>query len=144
MNWDYIAGFIDGEGSILINPPRVRIYISNTNKPILIEIKNFLKCGTIFDVKRKENKNWSKQYMFVLSNHKDCLIVLQHLKNKLIIKKDKCQEAINYISNKRWQGDYLSKEELIKLKHLSYRKIAKQLGVSHYCVFRYLRKYGIK
>jgi len=66
------------------------------------------------------------------------------LRGRLIIKKEKCEDAIKYIENKRWMGDYLSKGELEKLKHLPYRKIAKKIGVSHTCVFNYLRKYGLK
>jgi len=44
MNWDYLAGFLDGEGSIIIKPPRVRLYISNTNKEVLEKIRDFVKC----------------------------------------------------------------------------------------------------
>ncbi len=144
MNWDYIAGFIDGEGSIIISPPRVRLFISNTDKRVLEKIRDFSKLGTIIEVKRKENPKWKKSYVWNLGSHKDCLTVLKKLKNKLIIKKDKCKKAISFIKNKRWLGDYISKKELEKFKNMSYRKIAKRLGISHYCVFRYLKKYGLR
>lgn len=107
-------------------------------------IRQFLKCGTIYHIKRDKKLNWQKQYGWTVCNHKDCLRILKELKGKLIVKKEKCMDAIKYIENKRWMGDYISKEELEKFKHLSYRKIAKEIGVSHYCVFRYLRKYGLK
>ena len=57
MDWNYLAGFLDGEGSIIIKPPRVRLYISNTNKDILNQIKDFVKCGSVFEVKRKIENN---------------------------------------------------------------------------------------
>lgn len=144
MNWDYLAGFIDGEGSIIIKPPRVRLYISNTNKNILKKICDFLECGRVCDVKRDNKPKWNKQYGWTICDHKECLRILKELRSRLIIKREKCLEAIKFIEGKRWQGDYLSKEELEKLKDLPYRKIAKKLGVSHYCVFNYLKKYGLK
>ena len=60
MDWKYLAGFIDGEGSIIIKPPRVRLYISNTNEEILNKIYSFLKCGRVFRVKRDKNPKWKK------------------------------------------------------------------------------------
>jgi len=144
MNWDYLAGFIDGEGSIIIKPPRVRLYISNTNKKVLEEIKDFLKCGSVFEVKRKIKENWKKQYGWTICLHQDVLRILKNLNGKLIIKQKLCEEAIFYIENKRWQKDYLSKEELVKLNHFgSSRKIAKELGVSQFSVLKYLKKYDL-
>lgn len=66
MNWDYIAGFFDGEGGTSISFssseykerthwwPRVQITISNTNKDVLLEISDFFKsqgitCGLYCD-----------------------------------------------------------------------------------------------
>ena len=61
-----------------------------------------------------------------------------------MVKKDICEKAILYIENKRWQKYYLTKEELMKLRHLnSSRKIAIKLGVSQYSVLKYLKKYGL-
>lgn len=146
MKWDYLAGFIDGEGSIIIKPPRVRIYISNTNKEILNEIKNFLKCGSVFEVKRKmSNTKWKKQYGWTICFHKDVLKILENLKDKLVIKKKLCEQAIEYIKNKRWQRYYLSKEELKKFGNKdSSRKIAKELGVSQFSVLKYMKKHKLR
>jgi hypothetical protein len=144
MNWDYIAGFIDGEGSIIIKPPRVRIYISNTNKEILEKIKDFLKCGSVFETKREIKGNWKKQYGWTICSHQNVLRILKNLRNRLVIKRKLCEEAVFYIENKRWQKHYLSKEELKKWKYLgSSRKIAKKLGVSQFSVLKYLKKYGL-
>ena len=143
MNWDYIAGFIDGEGSIIIKPPRIRIYISNNNKEILIAIQRFLKCGSIYKIKRT-NKNWKEQFGWTICNHTHCLRILEELKDKLVVKKDKCNKAIRYIKSKRWHGNYITKEELEKFGNMPYRKIAKKMKISHYCVFKYLKKYGLR
>jgi len=145
MNWDYLAGFIDGEGSIIIKPPRVRIYISNTDKLILEEIQKFLNCGKVYEVIRKnKNEKWKRQYGWTICFHKEVLRILINLRDKLIIKKELCERAISYIENKRWQKYYLSKEELEKWKHLgSSRKIAKKLGVSQFSVLKYLKKYDL-
>ena len=145
MNCDYLAGFLDGEGSIIIRPPRVRLYISNTNREILDKIKEFVKCGNVYEIKRVDkNKKWKRQYGWSVCSHKDVLRVLKNLKDKLIIKKELCENAISYIENKRWQKFYLSKEELVKYKKLkSSRKLAKELEVSQFSVLKYLKKYGL-
>lgn len=144
MNWDYLSGFIDGEGSIIIKPPRVRLYISNTNKEILEKIKKFVKCGAVYEVKRKNKNKWRKQYGWTICHHKEVLRILKEIKDKLIIKKELCEKAISYIENKRWHRYYLSKEELIKYKELkSSRKLAKELGVSQFSVLKYLKKYDL-
>ena len=144
MNWDYVAGFIDGEGSIIIKPPRVRMYISNTNKEVLEDIKKFVNCGSVFEVKRKLRGNWKKQYGWTVCFHQDVLRILKNLKDKLIIKQKLCEKAIFYIENKRWQKYYLSKEELERWKHLgSSRKIAQKLEVSQFSVLKYLKKYDL-
>lgn len=145
MNWDYIAGFIDGEGSIIIKPPRVRIYISNTDKKVLEGIKDFLKCGYVYEVKRKNKPKWKRQYGFTIGDHKGCLIILEKLKGKLIIKKELCDDAIKYIKNKRWFREYVKESELKKLLHLkSSRKIGKRLGISQFSVLKYMKKYNLK
>lgn len=145
MNWDYIAGFIDGEGSIIIKPPRVRIYIGNTNREVLNEIKEFLKCGRVYEINMKnKSKKWKKQYGWTICFHQDVLRILKNLRFRLIVKRKLCEEAIDYIENKRWQKYYLTKEELVEWKHLgSSRKIARKLGVSQFSVLKYLKKYGL-
>lgn len=145
MNWDYLAGFVDGEGSIIIKPPRVRIYIGNTNKQVLQEIKEFTNCGSVYDVNMtNKSEKWKKQYGWTICFHQDVLRILKHLRTKLIIKKELCEKAINYIENKRWQKYYLSREELEKWKHLgSSRNIAMKLGVSQASVLNYLRKFNL-
>lgn len=145
MDWDYLAGFVDGEGSIILKPPRVRLYIANTNKTVLEEIRDFVDCGKVYEINMKnKSEKWSKQYGWTIANHHDVLRILKGLKNRLIIKKQLCEEAIKYIENKRWHNYYLSKKELEKWVHLkSSRKIAKKLGVSQSSVLKYLKKYGI-
>src|SRR3989338_1469247 len=144
MNWDYVAGFIDGEGSIIIKPPRVRLYISNTNKNILVEIKNFVGAGTVSEVKRKLKPNWNRQYSWTLCDHKEVLRILKQLENRIILKKHLGDEAIKYIENKRWIGFYLSREELEKVKNLPSRKAAKELGVSAFSILKYSKESNIK
>ena len=59
MNWNYIAGFFDGEGSISVsrvkgnNPPEriqycLRIRIYNSEISVLKKIKSFLNYGKIY------------------------------------------------------------------------------------------------
>ncbi len=145
MNWNYLAGFLDGEGSIIIRPPRVRLYIANTNREVLEEICKFVSYGKVYEINMKNKSNkWSKQYGWTIGSHRDILRILKKLKSRLIVKKELCEKAISYIENKRWHKYYLSKEELIKWKYLgSSRKIAKKLEVSQTSVLKYLKQYGL-
>ena len=145
MDWAYLAGFLDGAGSMIIKPPRVRLYISNTNREVLEQIKSFVNCGAVYEINMKnKNKNWNQQYGWTICFHQDVLRILKNLRNRLIIKKELCKKAISYIENKRWQRDYLSKKELVRYKKLkSSRKLAKELGVSQFSVLKYLKKYGL-
>ncbi len=56
MNWNYIAGFFDGEGTI--NPcenNRYKVGITQANKKVLEEIQLFTKIGHIHFIKKRKS-----------------------------------------------------------------------------------------
>jgi len=103
MNWDYVAGFFDGEGNIHINVVRskaqnnklkslqlvCRIYSSN--KDILLQLQTFLGFGNIY-LKKKEI--WE----LVISKKEDVQLFLSQIKEKVILKKDQISYALDNYS----------------------------------------------
>jgi len=103
MNWDYIAGFFDGEGNIHISVIRsktqnnklksiqlvCRLY--NSNQEILTQIKTFLGFGTIY-LKKKEI--WE----LVILKKKDVQFFLNQIKDKVILKKGQISYVLNNYS----------------------------------------------
>ncbi len=88
MNWDYIAGFFDGEGNIHINKVKnapvtfailIRIYSSQVE--ILNEIKYFIGFGAIYQ------KKSNGIYELTFTKKNQVKEFLENIKDKLIIKK---------------------------------------------------------
>lgn len=121
MNYDYIAGFFDAEGSIHIfnNAGRSKylgVSITNTNKKVLEKIHSFIGLGYI--VKSKRNAESIKQdykvcYKLRLST-RDAAKFLKSLLPYLIIKKRQAKLAIKFQSgillNKKVQDRITVKE----------------------------------
>jgi hypothetical protein len=92
MNWDYIAGFFDGEGNVHIaktkkNQLAIYIRIYQGSKEVLEEIRKFIGYGQIYQKKSTEvfELNFSKK-----DNVKDFLL---NIKDKVILKKGQ----VNYV-----------------------------------------------
>lgn len=86
----WIVGFVDGEGSFLVNVFRSKEYkigwqvfpefnVSQIEKNLgtLKELQKFFGCGRIYEHKVGRKKNWNKLYKFCVRNRKD-------LKEKII------------------------------------------------------------
>jgi len=147
VDWSYLAGFIDGEGSIIIfdNPRnrRVTLSIPNTDKEVMLKIHKFLQYGTLIEYDRKPNK-WKIVYIYKISEHKTVLKILKKLEPFLITKKSTCTQAIKYIENKKWRGTGgifdITTKELIKMhKTMSLRAIGRKFNCSHVTVLRLLK-----
>lgn len=138
MDWSYLSGFIDGEGSIVIyNKPkhkRVSVYIPNTNKDVVYKIHKFLKCGNVYEYDRKP-KIWKPYYVFKITAHKKVLYILKKIQPFVIVKKEKVEKAIKFIEESQWLSG--KKEvDMILLKKLrnegkSLREIGKILKISY-------------
>ena len=94
----YIAGFMDGEGSICfclgrrMNPT---IQFPNTNKEVIEWLLKKLTVGGLsITVREKKNPNWKTLYQIHIGGIKNVYDILKKIEPYLIIKKDKAQEAI--------------------------------------------------
>ena len=104
LDWEkgYIAGMLDGEGSILIikrknerqhRNPEIYIQIVNTNQDVIFWIEQKL-GGTSQVTRQNSQKGYLPLYSWHLSGFIPCYCLLQVLSPFLIIKKPKAQEVL--------------------------------------------------
>ena len=102
----YLAGFIDGEGSIIIPKARnlrVGIFISNTDPFVLEWCLNNFPFGSLRLVKRKPRPNHPNEkqaYQFYAQGTNNVYQILKELIPYLIIKKAKAIECIRLLEEK--------------------------------------------
>lgn len=137
----YIAGFFDGEGSVVTQQNRVRISIANTNKEVLEDILKFLGFGAIYPDKRKiEHKNWKQGWFYKTTNNEDSLKFIESIIPYMIIKKEKTIVAhdllLNYfVKIQKWEDNKDEARILLK-KGVSYRTIEKLTGIGRTSICR--------
>jgi hypothetical protein len=144
MNWDYIAGFTDGEGYIGVVGKGPRISWGQTDRRPLIAIKNFLE-GKGFHphlnrVGRKEI------WMLGMGRRAEILEIVKILKPRLIRKVAACE----YIES--WHNDNppkanmkpISLDEFDRLYKERYTlsSIARLMGYSLSTISRFSNRYG--
>lgn len=136
MDWNYIAGFFDGEATISKSGKRRRIGITQTNKQVLEEIKRFTKVGNVLVLKKRKS-HWKDAWLYYVSSQKDVLFFLNKISNKLIVKRITVLDTIFFLRNRvRYletkKRKILERKKLAKNlrgKGLSYRQIGKKLNI---------------
>lgn len=99
MNWDYIAGFFDGEGSAFLNNKKDHlkrqpiISISQKDKRPLLEIQKFLFENGIMSKIRKHSSDIDT---LGITRPTHSIKFLKIIKDKIIVKREKADELINY------------------------------------------------
>lgn len=101
----YIAGVIDGEGSILMRQIRTSysfsfqsiIVISNTNKELLDIICDWLKLGKVSTA--KPTKGCRMLYHWTVSSQDDCRQVLEYVLPHLIAKRKQGELVYQFVCN---------------------------------------------
>ncbi len=136
MNWSYIAGFFDGEGSLTHNGIGFRITIPQTNEEVLNEIRDFTKIGNVIKL-HKRKSHWKDAWLYYISSKKDVCIFLKKIVPYLEIKKISAQNAIPNLEkqlvemkNKKMLYEKRKRRaKRLRLKGLDYRTIGKALGI---------------
>ena len=144
MNWNYLAGFIDGEGCLCIrmSPSKTTLSgfrysaslsIGNTNKRVLDLIQQFLKineiksniCIMIPDKRTSEPKPaWN---LTVLAKGLD--MILPILEPLLIIKREQAVTVLKFRSVVQGHGHWLSEQDKDKMKNLAeYNSLLNKYG----------------
>ena len=136
MNWSYIAGFFDGEGSLTHNGIGFRITIPQTNEEVLNEIKDFTGVGNVIKLRKRE-VHWKDAWLYYIASKKDVRIFLKKMIPYLIIKKKSAIAAIPCLEkqlvemrNKKILHDKRKMQaKKLRVKGLDYRTIGKKLGI---------------
>jgi len=90
----YIAGIIDGEGSITITPFSAFVFITNTDLNMLQTIRSWVGFGKI--VEKDKAKKTCYRLIFY---SKEAKVLLREIKNFLIIKRDLAEKAYEKLVN---------------------------------------------
>lgn len=136
MNWPYIAGFFDGEGTIAHNGKGFRITIPQTNELVLQRIKSFAGYGNIIYVPKRKI-HWSDGWTYYIAKQSEVYKFLLKIKPFLVVKSNavnktlpKLEKILNQQKLKRKTYIYRKqKGKKLRQKGLTYREIGKQLGI---------------
>lgn len=136
MNWDYIAGFFDGEGTITKSGNGYKIGITQANKKVFKEILIFTNLGFLHKIKKRKS-HWKDAWVYYIPGQQGAYLFLNKIFNKLIVKKADALKAISKLkkrlAERRKQRITIikKKKEAKKLRRrgLSYRQIGKKLGI---------------
>jgi len=131
---EYLAGFIDGEGCLFISKkgklyaPRIKIV--NTNKRILLLIKNLM--GGYISKWTPKNKRCKTIYDLEINDLNSIHDFLNKIKNHLIIKKPQAELLGRYVKSRlgRESKGYTKKEitMILKMQNLNKRGVAYRIG----------------
>ena len=143
MNWDYIAGFFDGEGTLVGRRKGFRIAITQTNKKVLEGIKKFSKIGHICDI-TKRKIHWKDSWVYFVAKQSDVYLFLKKVEPKLIVKRELTGKAVRalrvYLKTEKRKKLILETKikeaKNLRNKGLAYREIGKRLSID----FGYARR----
>ena len=137
MNWSYVAGFFDGEGSITHNSGiGFRVSISQANEEVLNEIRNFARIGSIIKVTKRQS-HWKDSWVYHIANKKDVLYFLKQITPYLLVKKTLSlkiipeleRQLVNIAVRKKIHDKRKYEAKILKSKGWSYRKIGEELKI---------------
>ncbi len=138
MNWDYIGGFFDGEGSVIRNRKGFRVNITQTNYAVLQDIKSYSKVGIIVKI-TKRKAHWKDSWLYFIARQGDVYCFLKNIKSRTIVKRGLIKSVLprleSYLRQVEARRIKLRKRIAASLKlrevGLSYRQIGKKLKIDH-------------
>ena len=132
----YIAGFLDGEGSIILFRRKtgvaMRVSFSNSNQAVLTWIKDTTGVGNQIATKPDDNEK-HKPGLFIFINMQSAYDLLKQIEQYMLIKQEQARLAIEFYErlqvpaqkvNKVWQYEYQA-----RMKELNRRGPAKPLAL---------------
>lgn len=136
MDWNYIAGFFDGEGSLTQHKNNFRISIPQTNEEVLQLIQKFTGYGHIVRV-TKRKKHWKDSWLYYIAKKKNVLHFVTEIKKGAIVKRQIINAALpkikiglsQQLQNKALSQRRIQESKKLRKKGLSYRAIGKKLKI---------------
>ena len=145
MNWDYIAGFFDGEGSITHTIGRsYRVSFAQCHYGVLYKIREFLQIQcpgihTWITYKQPTSITVQDQWYLAFSKSTSVRFFLQQIRDRVIVKKELLEYVLeNLTDTVSHKITPEMNEQILELrsKGLSQTAIAQKLGISQYAVWR--------
>jgi len=101
LTLEYIAGFVDGEGTFTIRKTMLGRYnpffaIGNTDYQVLQDIRKYLRVEPKIFVRHQQNSNWKTMYMLHTERIDDCKTIATLLEPYLRIKKEQAQIIMQF------------------------------------------------
>jgi hypothetical protein len=125
---NFIAGIVDGEGTISISKRTYRdtdystsVVISNTNLDLLKYVRNITKLGNL-RVSRNSRENYKKQYELMLRRYEYKKFLIPIL-SYLVIKTRQAELVLQYISLRKASRGHSLTDEEIEIRENIYREI---------------------
>jgi len=143
MSWDYIAGFFDGEGSVVyLSGKSYRVTFAQSNITVLNQIADFLhEFGIYTWITYKQPTSLTRlpSYHLAFSKSMSVRFFLQQIQDKVIVKKELLWYVLNNLSTtpRHEIPPEIDKKVLeLRTKGLSQTAIANRLGISQSAVWR--------
>ena len=138
MNWNYIAGFFDGEGTFgkYNDNNGYKLSISQSNEKVLKDIQVFTNIGHIYPLKKRK-LYWKNAWVYYIAKEEDVYYFLNKISNKLIVKKESVALALplleRRVKKRKKQKIEIAKRikraKFLRRRGLSYRQIGKKLDI---------------
>ncbi len=161
MNWGYIAGYFDGEGSVAFHKSAHRgrttfITWHNTHRASLDAMRAFMGIGTVYE-RRISAASLGKlrQYVLQISNKIDILTAIAAMEPFLIIKLERVvalrKHLIDNVDETRMvnfgRAVAVTTEDLTRMyveQEMPVGEIARLVGVNHSAISREIRARGLE
>ena len=149
MEWRYIAGFFDGEGSLGHNGKGFRITIPQTNLEVLRAIQQYCGVGDIIKV-TKRKPHWKDSWVYYVSTQKEVYYFLQNVRPWVIVKRSRVQgvliELKKYLKRvavkRRLMEKRLGRSIQLRRRGLTYREIGRRVEADHGYIRRLILKHS--
>lgn len=154
MDWSYVAGFFDADGTtgFLKNTKHKYTWIKfyNTDKKTIEEIFNFIGYGHINSHKDKRYNKAKTIYTYTIGNHREVLKIGKRILPFSITKRKRLERVIDFIESSKWSRcnilKYITRKELLKLywkQNFTIGDLAKKFGVAETAIRNKMNKFNI-
>lgn len=147
MEWSYIAGFFDGEGSVAHNGNGFRIQITQTHYDVLERIRSFSGVGYVFTI-TKRKQHWKDSWIYNVAKQRDVYIFLKNVEKYVIVKRELVRRALVHLE--RYLSEVQARQARLEQRIAmgtrfreqghTYRFIGQKLHVDHGYIRRLILK----
>ncbi len=149
MEWRYIAGFFDGEGSLGHNGKGFRITIPQANLEVLRAIQQYCDVGDIIKV-TKRKPHWKDSWVYYISTQKEVYYFLQKIKPWVIVKHSLVERVLGELREylklvairKRLVKKRVERSIQLRRRGLTYREIGRRVEADHSYIRRLILKHS--